>query len=148
MYYLTKKTQNNPWSLFDEIDRVFGDWTPALCDRATALNRFVPKIDVSETEKQIKVSAELPGVDEKDVTVEMEDNVITIRGEKKSDQEEEGENWYRREQTYGSFERGIPLPDGINTDKVKAKFRKGKLTVTLPKVKQEEPKPKAIAIES
>jgi HSP20 family protein len=109
---------------------------------------FSPRVDVSETDKDVRVSAELPGMDEKDITVEMDDSAITVRGEKREESEDKGKNWYRREQSYGSFHRVISLPATVQGDKAKAKFKKGKLTITVPKREEEQPKRKTIMIET
>lgn len=109
---------------------------------------FSPRVDVSETEKEMRVSAELPGMDEKDITVEVDDDAITIRGERKEEKEDKGKNWYAREQSYGVFHRVIPLPANGDSGKAGAKFKKGVLTVTVPKREEEQAKRKAIKIEA
>ena len=109
---------------------------------------FSPRIDLSETDKEVRVSAELPGMDEKDVTVEMVEEAIVISGERKAEQEDQDKNWYRKEQSYGSFHRTIPLPADVDGSKAKATFKKGLLTVTVPKREDAEPKRRTIAIES
>jgi HSP20 family protein len=88
---------------------------------------------VSETDKEIKVSAELPGMDEKDIDVSLTRDSLTIKGEKKQETEDKGEDYYRMERSYGSFTRSIPLPIEVDTDKVQATFKKGVLEITLPK---------------
>ena len=109
---------------------------------------FRPRVDVSETDKEVKVCAELPGMDEKDITVEMEDDAVTIRGERKHEREEKGKSWYRREQTYGSFHRVVPLPAAVKGEKAQARFKKGVLTITAPKREPEQARRKTIAIET
>lgn len=109
---------------------------------------FNPRVDVAETDKDVSISAELPGMDEKDIAVEMDDAAITICGEKKQEKEEKGKNWYRREQSYGSFHRSIPLPANVDGAKAHAKFKKGVLTIAVPKREGEQPKRKTIAIEA
>jgi HSP20 family protein len=94
---------------------------------------FHPQVDVVESDKEIKVSAELPGLDEKDVEVSLYSNMLSIRGEKKEEREERSGSTYRMERSYGSFQRAIPLPAEVETDKVEAVFQKGVLTITLPK---------------
>ena len=94
---------------------------------------FSPSVDVVETDDQIKVSAELPGLDDKDIEVSLDRGVLTISGEKSEEHEEERENYYRTERTYGSFRRAIPLPTEVNQDEVEAVFRNGVLTITMPK---------------
>jgi len=133
--------------LFDEF---LGDFPLATRTGGVALapDVFNPRVDVSETDKDVSVSAELPGMDEKDITVEMDDAAITIRGEKKQEKEEKGKNWYRREQSYGSFHRSIPLPASVDGAKAHATFKKGLLSITVPKREGEQPKRKTIAIET
>lgn len=135
--------------LFDDFFSDFGlapRWN--LAERETSPALFNPRVDVSETEDEVRVSAELPGMDEKDVTVELGDNAISVRGEKKEEQENKGKNWYRKEQSYGAFQRVIPLPARVEGDKAKARFKKGVLTVTLPKVADERGKRKTVTIET
>lgn len=94
---------------------------------------FSPKVDVVENDKEIKVSAELPGMDEKDIDISLNRNTLTIRGEKKEEKEQKGKDYYRMERSYGSFSRTIPIPVEVETDKIEAQLKKGVLTVTLPK---------------
>jgi len=124
--------------LFDE----FGNWfglgselyrTPFRWLDETMAG-FLPRVDVSEDENQVQVAVELPGVDEKDLHVSLSHDVLTIRGEKKEEREQKGKNYYRMERSYGSFERSIPLPAGVDGSKVDATFKQGVLTITLPKV--------------
>lgn len=153
------RREGDPFREFhQEIDRLvddfFGDVGFGLPSRWGGGGRawpgegFIPQVDVSETDKQVKISAELPGIDEKDLTVEMDDESLTIRGERKEEQEETGENWFRREQSYGTFHRVIPLPAEVNGDKVQAKFKNGVLTVTAPKRPEAQRKRKSIEIAS
>ena len=107
---------------------------------------FSPSVDVAETDGEVKVSAELAGMDEKDVTVELGEDMITICGEKREEREDAGKNWYRREMSYGSFHRAIPLPAKVDGEKAKAKFKRGKLTVTMPKKKESAAKRRSIPI--
>jgi len=97
---------------------------------------FVPQVDVVDTDKEIRVSAELPGLDEKDIEVSLTREALTIKGEKREEKEEKGKDYYRSERSYGSFTRIIPLPVEIDAEKVAASFKKGVLTVKLPKTKQ------------
>jgi len=141
--------QREKSKLFDDFFNGFGcgsalDWGEGGLTKAA----FSPKIDVSETKKEVKVSAELPGMEEEDVAVELGDDVLTIRGEKKEDREDHGKDWYRKEQTFGSFHRAIPLPSSVEADKAKARFRKGKLTVIIPKTLEESSNRRSIEIET
>ena len=133
--------------LFGEF---FGDFPLAEQSRESAweTSAFMPRVDVSETDQEVKVTAELPGMDEKDISVELQENVLVLRGEKKSEQEEKGKNWFRREQSYGSFHRAIELPAGVDAGKASAQFKKGVLTFKAPKLEEEKEKRKAIPIET
>jgi HSP20 family protein len=104
-----------------------------------------PAVDLSEDENEITVKAELPGLEAKDVELTLDQGVLTIRGEKKFEGEEKKENYHRIERSYGSFVRSVPLPRAVKSDKVKAKFDKGVLTVTMPKA--EKAQSRTIAIE-
>ncbi|MCE9614278.1 MAG: Hsp20/alpha crystallin family protein [Lentisphaerae bacterium] len=131
--------------LFDEFFSDAGLLPSGGADREGS-GRFSPRVNVAETDTGLKVVAELPGMDEKDVTVEVDDQSITLRGERKEEHEDKQENWYRVEHTYGSFQRVIPLPAEVNGAKAEASFKKGVLTVTLPKRAEVEGKKKRIAI--
>jgi HSP20 family protein len=115
-------------SLFDNFFRGF-DVEPF----ESRLGAFSPKVDVTENDKEIKVTAELPGMDEKDIDVSLQSDMLTIKGEKKEEKEDKGKDYYRMERSYGSFSRSIPLPVEVETNKVEAKFKKGVLSITLPK---------------
>jgi HSP20 family protein len=92
-----------------------------------------PHIDVRETDKEIVVEAELPGIDDKDISLALQNGVLTVRGEKKFEHDEEKENYRMMERRYGSFQRSLRLPDTIDEDKVEASFNNGVLKVSLPK---------------
>ena len=93
---------------------------------------MMPHVDVSETDRELKICAELPGVSEKDVEVRLEDDVLVIRGEKKFERKDEKESYHFMERSYGTFQRSIRIPFQVNPDEVKADFHNGVLTVTLP----------------
>ena len=137
-----------------EINRLFGEFFDDLApvgrgrESVWAPAAFVPRVDVSETDTEVKVSAELPGMDEKDISVELQDDVLTLRGEKKSEQEEKGKNWFRREQSYGSFQRSVELPAGVEAAKATAKFKKGVLIFTAPKRPDEQVKRQTVPIQA
>jgi HSP20 family protein len=94
---------------------------------------FLPQLDVSETDKEVRVIAELPGLDEKDVEVNVTNNMLTITGEKKVETEEEEGDYRHIERSYGYFDRAVALPEGVDVDNAKAKFKKGVLRITVPK---------------
>ena len=99
---------------------------------------MMPHMDVSETDQELRICAELPGVNEEDVEVRLEDNVLVIRGEKKFERKEEKENYHFSERSYGTFQRALRLPGAVEPDQVKARFENGVLTVTVPKSEQHE----------
>ncbi len=130
----------DPFQAFrGEMDRLFDDFLGGLPTLSNLRQTFpaaqvlTPALDVKETEKELVVKADLPGIDEKDVYLTIQDGILTMRGEKKGERKDERENYYLVERSYGSFERSIRLPETIDEDKVEAHFDKGVLTVTLPK---------------
>jgi HSP20 family protein len=129
--------------LFEGFGRDLG-W-PSPEGRAAAM---APSIDVSETEGEIKIEAELPGIDEKEVEVVISDNVLTIKGEKKADKEEKKKDYHLVERSYGSFSRTLTLPFAADPAKVKAGFKNGVLSISLPKPPEVKAKAKKIAINS
>lgn len=118
--------------LLDDVGRGWGIAPFRFFEPRTVTERM-PRLDIAETEKEIKVMAELPGMDEKDVDVTLEGDVLTLKGEKKAETEEKGKNFHRVERTYGSFLRTVALPAEVDPTKVAAGFKKGVLTVTLAK---------------
>jgi HSP20 family protein len=128
---------DNPFiSLQQEIDQLFDDFTrgfPSLGTFGGGMNKMLPTMDVSETDKEIEITAELPGLEEKDVQINVADDILTIRGEKKAEKEEKDKNYHLVERSYGSFERSLALPEGVNADAIKANIAKGVLKVTVPK---------------
>ncbi len=124
----------NPFmSLQREIDRLFDDFTRGFPTFGNGKADLLPSMDVTETDKQIEITAELPGLEEKDVQINVADNLLTIRGEKKAEKEEKDKDYRLIERSYGSFERTLELPDGVNTDAIQASIAKGVLKVTVPK---------------
>lgn len=107
---------------------------------------FMPRVDVYEDEKEFRVTAELPGMDEKDIDITLDREVLTIRGEKSSETKEEKGQYHRIERSYGSFERQIPLGMEVDANKVDAEFKKGVLTITLPKPAEAVSRVKKIAV--
>jgi len=126
------RPSSNPFSaLQQEIDRLFDGFSrnfPGFPAR-----EVMPSMDLSETDKEIEITAELPGLEEKDIQLNVADNVLTIRGEKKNEREETKKDYHLVERSYGSFTRAIQLPEGVNADGIKAVMSKGVLKVTVPK---------------
>ena len=138
-------------SLFREIERTFDDFSrrsPLAGFAGFGDGATVPKIDVSETKDGIEVTAELPGVDEKNIDLTLSNGVLTIRGEKKSERDEtdKEKNWHVIERRYGSFTRTVTLPYDPDSSKVEAKFEKGVLRIRLPKPAEITKKEKKIEI--
>lgn len=105
-----------------------------------------PAVDVAERDKVYEITAELPGMDEKDIDVKYADGVLTIKGEKKEEKEEKEKDYYLSERRFGSFQRSFRVPDGVDAGKIDASFKNGVLTVTLPKSADAQKREKKIAI--
>jgi HSP20 family protein len=128
--------------LFDEnIGRV------RFPDTELAAGSWNPAVDIFETKDSVVLKAELPGVEKKDFCIEVKDNLLTLRGERKFEKETSEENYYRMERAYGSFSRSFTLPTTVDKDKVKAKFKDGVLEVTIPKTEAAKPKQISIDVE-
>jgi HSP20 family protein len=101
---------------------------------------FVPAFDISESDKEYSVVAELPGIGEKDLEVTLSDGILTVKGEKKQDKEETGETYHRIERRYGSFQRSFRIPEHVEFEKIDAMFKDGVLRLTIPKSEEREVK--------
>jgi HSP20 family protein len=117
-----------------------------LPDLLDSQKRWVPAFDIAETETEIVVKAELPGMDVKDIEITLTDGLLTIKGEKKREHEDKRENYHRIERQYGSFSRSVSLSKGVKADAIDAGYKDGVLTVTLPKA--EEHKPRKIEVKN
>ena len=106
--------------------------------------RWAPPMDLVEGDDHFLLKADLPGLGEDDVSIEVQDNVLTISGERKAETERKEKGWYRLERSFGRFSRSLTLPEGVNADAISASFDKGVLEVSIPK--PEERKPRRIAI--
>ena len=133
--------QENPFlSLQREVDRLFEDFTRGFPSFPTfpafqtgGVADLIPSMDVTETDKEIEITAELPGLEEKDVQINLSDNLLTIRGEKKAEKEQKEKDYRLVERSYGSFLRTLELPEGVDPNGIKATIAKGVLKVTVPK---------------
>ncbi|MDQ3850201.1 MAG: Hsp20/alpha crystallin family protein [Actinomycetota bacterium] len=134
-------------SLQGEMNRLFSTFfdTPATGGNGgNAGRRWIPAMDLVETDEHFVLRADLPGVSEEDVNIELENNVLTVSGKRETQHEEKSEGYYRIERATGSFSRSLTLPDGINPDAVAARFDQGVLEVRIPK--PEETKPRKVRI--
>jgi len=137
-------------SFLEEMDRMIDDFFRDF-DRASVQEKrgvFSPRVDVLDTDKEVTVTAELPGLGENDVELSLTSDALTIKGEKKAEREDKGKGYYRMERSYGAFSRTIPLPAEIESAKVDAKFTKGILTVTLPKTEKARQETKKIPVKT
>ena len=130
------------------LDNFVGDFALSPFGTSEFGMEFTPRVNVTEDEKGVYLSAELPGMDEKDIEVSVTEEAITIKGEKRQENEEKSKNYYRSERSYGSFERVVALPDQVDAEKAEAAFEKGVLTITLPKVEPAKAKAKKIDIKA
>lgn len=101
---------------------------------------WLPAVDVFDRKDSVELKAELPGMDSDDIQIEVEDNVLTIKGERKFEEKVEDERYYRIERRFGSFQRSLALPQGVKADEIQAAYEDGILTVTVPKAEEEKPK--------
>ena len=121
--------------LFDDFFTPFGRawWHAPLTPAREAIARYTPAIDIKESDKEFTLTADLPGLEQKDVTVELDDSILTIKGERKSEHEQETDGRRYLERSHGTFSRSIELGPDIDTAKIKASMKNGVLTVALPK---------------
>mgnify|MGYP001182371863 CR=1 FL=1 len=126
--------------MFERFENGWGRW-PDVFSRGVGRDVLVPEIDVHDNGKQLTIETDLPGVEEKDVSITVANGMLTIKGERRSDREEKKENYYLAERSYGTFERSLRLPDTIDDSKIEARFDKGVLRVVAQK------KPEAVKAE-
>lgn len=123
-------------SLQGEMNRLFNSFFE---DNGGSTRRWAPAMDLIDKEDHLVLRADLPGLSEDDVRIEIQDRVLTISGERKSESEEKREGYYRMERAYGSFSRSVTLPAGVDADKIDASFDKGVLEVHIPKPEERKP---------
>jgi HSP20 family protein len=156
-------TAVDPWHNFrSEMDRLFDrfsgsfgmpslrrmfDWEPAF-RHETSFTFAAPSVDVAEDDKAYKITAELPGIDPKDVEISLTGDMLVIKGEKKEEREKKEKNYYMSERSYGSFQRSFALPDKVDRDKIAADLAKGVLTITLPKTAEAQQPAKKIEVKA
>ena len=137
-------------SLHREIDRLFEDFGKGWPRLSFDVKSDVLDIatDVTESDKDYRIAAEIPGMDERDVEVTVASGVLTMKGEKKEEYEETKKDFYRSERSYGAFQRSFRLPEDIDPDKIEASLKKGVLTVVLPKTAEAQKKARKVEIKS
>jgi HSP20 family protein len=163
----TSPSTLQPWRPFEnlrrEVDRLFDDFSGGFWRSPFGRSFFdiepfrragagfgvsVPAVDVTQTDKGYEITAELPGMEEKDVEVKLSNGILTIKGEKRDEKEEKQKGYYMRERSFGSFERSFQVPEDVDTNKVGARFKKGVLTIMLPKNAEAQKAEKKIEIKA
>ncbi|UDL90741.1 Hsp20/alpha crystallin family protein [Mesorhizobium sp. PAMC28654] len=149
-------------SLRREVDRLFDDFHPfdfRLPSTRSLFGRELPSLrnadwpvapamDLVEKDKEYEITAELPGIDEKNVEIKLANHMLTIKGEKQEEKEQKDKDYYLSERRYGSFQRSFHLPEGVDADKIDASFAKGVLTVKLPKTAEAQKAEKKITVKA
>ena len=136
----------NPWremsTMENRINRMFNEpfWPAGRLDDDTNMGMWNPAVDLYEKDDHFVIKAELPGVDKKDISIDLKDRVLTLSGERSNENEVKEENFYRRERSYGKFQRSFTLPADVDADKIKAEFKDGLLMIEVPKPEQQKPK--------
>jgi HSP20 family protein len=131
-----------------EMNRLFNTFfdTPTQSNGITTLRRWIPAMDLVVTDEDYVLRADLPGLSENDVNIELDENVLTISGERKTEREEHKEGYYRVERASGSFSRSLTLPEGVDAEAIRASFENGVLEVHVPKPEQRKPRKVAITV--
>ncbi len=131
-----------------EMNRLFNSFfdQPASGDRGGGLRRWIPAMDLVETTDHYVLRADLPGLSDEDVNIQLQDSVLTVSGERKAENERQQEGYYRLERASGAFSRSLTLPEGVDPDGVKAKFDRGVLEITIPKPEQKKPRQVRISV--
>ena len=135
-------TKPDPFS--SEVNRLFN--TLLAPESGSRSQRWAPAMDLVEADDHYVLHADLPGMSEDDVSIEINDNVLTLSGERRDEQEHRGQGWHRVERTFGRFSRSLALPEGVNADAIEAAFDKGVLEIRIPK--PEERKPRRVQIKA
>ncbi len=129
-----------------EMNRLFNTFFESPQSGGTQLRRWIPAMDLVEVDGEYVLRADLPGLTDKDVSIELDDNVLTVSGERKSAHEERTEGYYRVERASGSFSRSLTLPEGVDAERITANFDRGVLEVRIPKPEARKPRKVEIAV--
>ena len=133
-------------SLISDFDRIFDNMFNIDIPIRSKENSYYPAVDIEETEKEFILSADMPGLKKKEVTIDIHDGIITIKGERMNEDKSSFNGYHMHERQFGSFNRSFRLPDNVNEDKIAAKFDNGELLITLPKTKEIKPEGRQIKI--
>jgi HSP20 family protein len=139
--------RTNPWSLLDEFNREFSRMLPGFADDDSRVvgSTWSPAVDIKEEDDRFVIRADIPGVSPDDIDISMEKGVLTIKGERKHEAEEDKEGYHRIERAYGTFMRRFALPENVDTDKISASSKDGVVELVLPKAVQDN-QPKKITV--
>ena len=136
----------NPWremnTLQNRLNHLLADsfFQTGRSDDDMSMGTWHPVVDMYDEDDKIVIKAELPGMDKKDIAIDVKDRVLTLSGERNTDNEVKEENYYRRERVYGKFQRAFSLPADVDSDKIKADFKEGLLKIEVPKPEKQKPK--------
>ena len=148
MRSLARRPIQDLFSIHNDINRFFDQWYRPARYRAEGESLdWMPVIDILEAAEHVEIRAEMPGLSEQEVQVAVTDDVLTLKGEKTQESEDKDQKYHRVERSYGRFQRSFTLPANLNPEDIKAKFAHGVLTVSIPKVKEVEPKEVQISVE-
>ncbi|MFO7881975.1 MAG: Hsp20/alpha crystallin family protein [Kosmotogaceae bacterium] len=130
-----------------EIDRMFDEAFEDFGIRRSTRNGFIPTVNIYETEDAVNIEMEIPGIEKDALDIDLSDGVLTVKGEKKNEREDESKNYHLYERTFGSFNRSFRIPDNVDQNKAKAKYENGILKIELPKKEEAKREAKKLEIE-
>lgn len=142
MQLVRRRPRRDVWGVTRPMNFMFDDFFSPFSNGGCEIapTQWQPVVDIIEDEGQFRVKAELPGIEKKDIHVDVKDNVLTLRGERSQDKTEEGEQYYRRERSFGSFTRSFSLPENVDSEAIKADYKDGVLSIAIPKPEKQVPK--------
>ena len=148
MRSIARRPIQDLFSIHSDMNRLFDQWARPARYRAEGENLdWMPVVDILEANGHVEIRAEMPGLSEQDVQVSVTDDVLTLKGEKTQESEENDQKYHRVERSYGRFQRSFTLPANLNPEAIKAKFTNGVLTVSIPKAEEVQPKEIQISVE-
>ena len=148
MRSIARRPIQDLFSIHNDMSRLFDQWYRPARTRAEGENLdWMPVVDILEANGHVEIRAEMPGLSEQDVQVSVTDDVLTLKGEKTQENEQDDQKYHRVERSYGRFQRSFTLPANLNPEAIKAKFTNGVLTVSIPKAEEVQPKEIQISVE-